>query len=114
MYGIPPTLSVLARRVERDSGRACYDAVDVEALRAAQFEIGFQSQEQARIEYSQAVDDATRVAEPLGALGEDAAHLAPEERAAKLAAVDPTLLERYRVGQARLARGACGSGSPGV
>ncbi|MET0152338.1 MAG: L,D-transpeptidase [Candidatus Binatia bacterium] len=102
VYGIPPTLSVLARRVERDSGKACYDAVDVEALRAAQFEISFQGQEQARTEYSQAVDDATRVAERLGALGEDAAHLTPEETAAKLAAVDPTLLERYRVGQARL------------
>jgi hypothetical protein len=102
VYGIPPTLSVLARRVQADSGKDCYDDVDVEALRAAQFEISFQSQEQSRAEYSRALDDATRAAERLGALGEDAARLTAEETAAKLAAVDPALSERYRAGQARL------------
>ncbi len=105
VYGIPPTLSVLARRVAQDSGKTCYDAVDVGALRAAGFEISFQSQEQSRSEYAQAVDDATRVAAQLGSFGEDAAHLTAEEAAAKLAATDPTadptFLERYRRGQQR-------------
>ncbi len=105
VYGIPPTLSVLARRVQQDSGKTCYDAVDVNALRAAEFEISFQSQEQARVEYAQAVEDAAWVAERLAALGEDALRLSPEEAVAKLAAADPTIdaafWQRYRLGQQR-------------
>jgi hypothetical protein len=105
VYGIPPTLSVLERRVQQDAGKTCYDAVDVGSLRAADFEISFQSQEQARVEYTQAGDDATWVAERLAALGEDALHLTPEEAVAKLAAADPTIdaafWQRYRRGQRR-------------
>src|SRR4029078_8225432 len=56
VYGIPPTLSVLARRIQQDTGKTCYDTVDVDTLRAAEFEISFQSQEQARIEYAQGLD----------------------------------------------------------
>jgi hypothetical protein len=102
VYGIPPTLSVLARRVEQDSGKPCYGAVDVEGLRGAPFEISFQSQEQARVEYAQAVDDAARVAERLGVLGRETAHLTPEGVGTSVSAVDPVLFERYRAGQTRL------------
>ncbi len=58
VYGIPPTLSVLARRVQEDAARACYGRLDLEGLRLLDFEVNFQSREQAQKDYAQAMQDA--------------------------------------------------------
>jgi hypothetical protein len=106
VYGIPPTLSVLARRVARDAAKTCYGSIDSGALRALDAEIGFQSREQARVEYEQAVGDAAWVSEGLAALGENAGEWAPEAATAKLraedAGIDLARLDRYQRGQKRL------------
>ena len=106
VFGIPPTLSVLARRVQEDSAKTCFAGIDVEPLRGLDFEISFQSRDQARTEYTDAIDDAVWVGERLAALGEDPARLAPQDVVAKLVAADPQIdlrrLDRYRRGQVRL------------
>lgn len=58
VYGIPPTLSVLARRVQEDAAKACYRSLDLEGLRLLDFEVSFQGREQAQKEYAQAMEDA--------------------------------------------------------
>ncbi|HSB77469.1 MAG TPA: L,D-transpeptidase [Candidatus Methylomirabilis sp.] len=105
VYGIPPTLSVLARRVEADGHKSCFGIQDPEGLRRLDFEISYQSHEQARAESAEAMEDAARMAERLSALGQDAIRLTPDEVVARLAAdphIDATRLERYRRGQARV------------
>jgi len=106
VYGIPPTLSVLARRVAQHAAKTCYATIDAQALRALDFEIRFQSREQARADYDEAMSDAAWVAEALAALGDDAGGLLPDAAAAKLLAADPQVdiarLDRYRRGQTRL------------
>jgi len=106
VYGIPPTLSVLARRVATDSSAGCYSSLDLGGLRALDFEIDYQTREQARQEYTHAMEDSAWVAERLAALGLNAAGSDPNAAAAKLGAADPNIdlarLERYRRGQARL------------
>ncbi len=57
VYGIPPTLSVLARRVQEDVSKSCYGTVDVEAIRLLDVEVTFQSREQAQKEYADAMAD---------------------------------------------------------
>ncbi len=114
VYGIPPTLTVLARRVAKDARRTCYSAIDVEGLRAFDGDVTYQTREQARRDYSEALADARWVAEKLAELPPDggAAPTAAGDGAvrgggrtlASLAA-DPKLaprVERYRRGQARL------------
>jgi hypothetical protein len=106
VYGIPPTLSVLARRVAQDGAKTCYATVDPEALRSLDFEVSFQSRERARADYEEAIDDAEWVVAALAAIGEDAGGLSPDAAAAKLLAADPQVdtarLDRYRRGQTRL------------
>jgi len=106
VYGIPPTLSVLARRIAADAGKTCFGAVDAEGLRALDSEISFQSRDRARADYAEATDDAAWVAERLVAIGEDASRLSPDEAVTKLAATDPAIdplrLDRYRRGQTRV------------
>ena len=106
VYGIPPTLSVLARRVAQHAAKTCYATIDPQALRGLDFEISFQSREQARADYDEAMSDAAWVAGALAALGDDAEGLLPDAAAAKLLAADPQVniarLDRYRRGQARL------------
>jgi hypothetical protein len=106
VYGIPPTLSVLARRVAADSAASCYSSLDLEGLRALDFEIDYQTREQAQQEYAHAVEDSAWVAERLAALGLDPAAPDASAAAAKLAAADPQVdlarLDRYRHGQVRL------------
>jgi hypothetical protein len=58
VYGIPPTLSVLARRVQEDAAKACYRSLDLEGLRLLDVEVSFQGREQAQREYAQAMEDA--------------------------------------------------------
>jgi hypothetical protein len=106
VYGIPPTLSVLARRVAEDQAKSCYAPIDLEPLRTLDFEIGFQSRDRARADYAEAMDDAAWVAERLAAIGQDASRLAPQDAVAKLMAGDPQIdaarLGRYQRGQSRL------------
>jgi len=84
VYGIPPTLSVLARRIAADSGKACYATVDLPAIQALDFEISFQTRDQARADYDQANEDATWVAERLVALGADPGQLTPQDAIARI------------------------------
>ncbi|MGH7823406.1 MAG: hypothetical protein ACREQ9_26900, partial [Candidatus Binatia bacterium] len=58
VYGIPPTLSVLARRVEEDSARPCWTSLELDGIRRLDFEITYQSHEQARKDYDEAIADA--------------------------------------------------------
>jgi hypothetical protein len=56
-YGIPPTLSVLARRVQEDAAKTCYGSLDPEGLRRLDFEVSFQGREQAQKEHAEAMAD---------------------------------------------------------
>ncbi len=121
-YGIPPTLSVLLTRMEEDRGKACYAQVDLAGLAAFGGMVTYQSREQAKKEYGEALSDAgwvekllagdksaadattgkVQMAPPDDNLGSD------EGRSAMLASIakgDRKLakrIERYRRGQARL------------
>ncbi len=57
VYGIPPTLSVLARRVEEDAAKACFSSLDLEGLRLLDFEVTFQGRDHAQKEYAEAMAD---------------------------------------------------------
>jgi hypothetical protein len=121
-YGIPPTLSVLLSRIEEDRDKACHEEADLEGLAGFAGTASFQSREQARKEYNEALSDASWV-EKLLAGDRSAAdattgkvQLAPpdkqtgsdEGRTAMLASIaksDRRLakrIERYRRGQVRL------------
>jgi len=122
VYGIPPTLSVLLGRLEEDRKKSCYGQVDLSGLAAFDGTVTFQSREQSKKEYSEALSDAAWVDKLLA--GDKSAadattgkvQLAPpddkmgsqEGRDAMLASVakgDRRLakrIERYRRGQARL------------
>ena len=61
VFGIPPTLSVLAARVEEDlqpARRACFDGLDFEPLRRFTGEVGYLDRERAKRAYLEAVHDA--------------------------------------------------------
>ena len=106
VYGIPPTLSVLARRVAEDGQKSCTASLSFDGLRRLDFEVTFQTREQAQRDYTDAVADAAWVAERSSAPGIDAAASAADEIAARLLAADPQIdavrVDRYRRGQARL------------
>ena len=106
VYGIPPTLSVLAKRVAEDRGKNCWQSPDADALRGLDFEISYQTREQAKKDYADAMDDAAWVNERLAALAIDASGLAPDAIVAKLTEADPAIdhsrLDRYRRGQTRV------------
>lgn len=108
VYGIPPTLSVLARRVERDLAKPCYATINMETLRPLDVEVSFQSRERASAEYNVAMEDAAWVAQKLAGFGEDhPSALSGDAAAVKLIAADPGIdharLDAYRLGQIRLA-----------
>lgn len=121
-YGIPPTLSILLARIEEDRGKSCYGQVDLPGLAAFDGMITFQSREQSKREYGEALADAAWV-EKLIAGDKSAAdattgkiQFAPtvdtsaieadrDATLARLAAGDRKLaarIERYRRGQSRL------------
>jgi len=121
-YGIPPTLSVLLARLEEDRAKTCFAQVDRGGLAAFQGTVTFQSREQARQDYSEALADAAwadRLVETERS-GADATtgkiqRRPPDPMAGsddgrealltKLAEGDRRLgkrIERYRRGQARL------------
>ena len=121
-YGIPPTLSVLLGRMEEDRTKVCHAQVDLAGLAAFDGTVTYQSREQSRKEYSEALSDAAWVEKLLSGDKSEAdattgkVQLAPpddrlgsdEGRTAMLASIakgDRKLakrIERYRRGQARL------------
>lgn len=117
-YGIPPSLSVLLGRIEDDRRKPCYAEQDLEALAAFSGTITFQSREQSKREYSEALSDAAWVDKLLAGdksaadattgkvqqgLGDGTS--GDESLLAKLGKDDKKIaarIERYRRGQARL------------
>jgi hypothetical protein len=62
VFGIPPTLAVLAARVEADvapAREACYDAVDREGLERWTGDLGYLDRDRSRRDFEQASRDAT-------------------------------------------------------
>ena len=106
VYGIPPTLSVLAKRVAEDSAKTCWTDPDPDALHGLEFEIGYQTREQAKKDYAEANEDAVWAAEKLQGLGIDTMPTTAEGVVARLLEAEPTIdqsrLGRYRRGQMRL------------
>jgi hypothetical protein len=108
-YGIPPTLSVLAARIEADRGKACFDKVDLAGLAAFEGStVTYQSREQSRREYNEAIGDAAWLDKQVKAQEERreaGPPLTREEIMKTLATDDPKAaarIERYRRGQVRL------------
>jgi hypothetical protein len=121
-YGIPPTLSVLLTRMEEDRRKACFGEVDLAGLAAFEGTATYQSREQSRKDYNEALSDAAWV-EKLLAGDKSAAdattgkiQLAPptesagsdegrEATLASMAKADRKLrkrIDRYHRGQVRL------------
>jgi hypothetical protein len=104
VFGIPPTLSVLAARVEAEiapAREACIDAVDRQGLEQWTGDVIYLDRDRARREFDQANSDADWIAKTLAAApdaGAGAAGIAglredPKQRAR---------VDRYTRGQARL------------
>jgi hypothetical protein len=122
VYGIPPTLSVLLTRFDEDRNKGCFAQVDQTGLAAFDGVVTFQSREQARRDYSEALSDAAWVEKLVTAdkFSADATTgnvqiRPPDDRAkseqeresllTRIAADDrkqAARIERYRHGQARL------------
>ncbi|HEX7597100.1 MAG TPA: L,D-transpeptidase, partial [Polyangia bacterium] len=109
----PPTFSVLLARIEQDKGRTCYQSLDLAGLAAFDGTATFQSREQARHEYNEAMGDAAWVEKQITkaqeAVKPDAGPGAParerEDWLTLIAADDAKAaarILRYRRGQARL------------
>jgi len=119
-YGIPATLSVLLARMEEDRGKTCYSQVDLQGLASFSGMVTFQSREQAKHDYAEAMADASWVekmlaGEKFGAdattgkvqtsLGDGRAASSDDALLEKLGKEDKKTaarIERYRRGQARL------------
>jgi hypothetical protein len=101
VFGIPPTLSVLAARIEDDlrpARQACYDALDLEPLRRFTGNTGYLDRDHAKREYLEALRDAEWIKK------EAASAQAPAAVIQSLRA-DPKRrgrVDRYLRGQARL------------
>jgi hypothetical protein len=95
VFGIPPTLSVLLRRVEDDARKVCFDDSDVEALKGLPSTVTYQNNKAARREFDEAAADATWFAGRIvdGGAGGDAAAPSAQETAR---------LARHQRGQARV------------
>ena len=106
MFGIPPTLSVLAARIEADvapAREACVDAVDREGLEQFTGDVGFLDRDRSKRDYEQALHDADWIDKETAARSAGAS-LAPE---AVLAALrdDPKArgrVDRYLRGRSRV------------
>src|SRR5262245_27489497 len=76
VFGIPPSLSVLAARVEADTSparEACVDAVDRQALEQWTGDVIYLDRDRARREYEQALGDAAWVDKTIAAVAAAAA-----------------------------------------
>jgi hypothetical protein len=115
VFGIPPTLGVLARRIEEDvapAREACYDRVDRVALEQWTGNVGFLDRDRSKREYLEALRDADWVrkeTEARAVAAADGGAPAPQVQTAEqvLAALraDPKgrgRADRYLRGQARL------------
>jgi hypothetical protein len=106
-YGIPPTFSVLLKRIEEDQSRTCYATLDLAGLADFDGAVTFQSREQARREYNEAIGDAAWVDKQIAKAKEaaDASARDRDEWIKLIAAQDPKAgarVERARRGQVRL------------
>ena len=110
--GIPPTLSVLQRRLAADAQRSdCYTAVDQAALMAFAGNVTYQSMRDAKGAYQLAVQDARWVSQRLEKMQEEAAGKIAEAAAVgqtdfDLLAAEPkhtARVKRYQRGATRLA-----------
>jgi hypothetical protein len=106
-YGIPPTFPVLLARIEEDQKRTCYANLDLAGLAALDGTITFQSREQARHEYNEAMGDAAWVDKQI-AKAQEAAGAPVRDRDEWLKAIAQedtkagVRVERFRRGQVRL------------
>jgi hypothetical protein len=103
VFGIPPALTVLAARFEEDlapAREACYDGVDLPALRRWTGNLGFLDREHSKREFVEAERDAAWVDKEAAARGADREATLGELRD------DPKTrgrVDRYLRGQGRLA-----------
>jgi hypothetical protein len=121
VFGVPPTLSVLSARLEEDitaPREACYEGVDLPALRQWTGNLGFADRERARRDHAEALRDAEWIDHELAARRKAANATAAGEPAPSTAARAPTRdatlaalredprargrVDRYLRGQARL------------
>jgi len=106
VYGIPPSLLLLMKRVDEDRNRTCYADLDLAGLAAFDGTVTFQSREQAHREYNEATGDAAWVDKQI-AKAKEAAGAPARDRDGWLkviAAEDPKAaarIERFRRGQVR-------------
>ena len=106
-YGIPPTLPVLLARIEEDKKRSCYVNLDMAGLAAFDGTVTFQSREQARREYNEAIGDAAWVDKQIAKAraAADAGAREHDEWLKLIAQQDSKAalrIERFRRGQVRL------------
>jgi hypothetical protein len=108
VFGIPPTLSVLAARVEADvapAREACVDAVDREALEQFTGDVGFLDRDRSKRDYEQALHDADWIQKETAARQSAAAtSVAPDLVLAQLRE-DPKArgrVDRYLRGKSRV------------
>ena len=94
VFGIPPTLSVLLRRLEDDARKVCFDDVDVEGLKGLPATVTYQSNRAARREFDEAAADAAWLAARQVDAGPGDAGAPSPQDAARLA--------RQQRGQARV------------
>ena len=118
VFGIPPSLSVLAARVEADAAparEACVDAVDRQGLEQWTGDVIYLDRDRARREYEQALQDAAWIDKTIAAQAGEGAGAAdggaaaaaplPRDKALEALRADPKLrgrVDRYARGQARL------------
>jgi hypothetical protein len=106
VFGIPPTLSVLAARVEAEvapAREACVDAVDREGLEEFTGDVGFLDRDRSKRDYEQALHDADWIAKETAARSAGVS-LAPDAVLAQLRE-DPKArgrVDRYLRGKARV------------
>ena len=110
VFGIPPTLSVLAARAEAEvapAREACDDAVDREGLEQFTGDVGFLDRDRSKRDYEQALHDADWIAKETAARSADVSagvSLAPETVLAQLRE-DPKArgrVDRYLRGKTRV------------
>ncbi|HEY4393622.1 MAG TPA: L,D-transpeptidase [Polyangia bacterium] len=108
VFGIPPTLSVLAARVEADvapAREACVDAVDREGLEQFTGDVGFLDRDRSRRDVEQAQHDADWIQKEAAArAGAAATSVAPDAVLAQLRE-DPKArgrVDRYLRGRSRV------------
>jgi hypothetical protein len=107
VFGIPPTLTVLAARAEATVVPAyedCVDAVDRQGLEQWTGDVIYLDRDRARRDYEQALQDAAWLDKSIAALPPQPIALARDKAIAEVRA-DPKLrgrVDRYARGQARL------------